>query len=80
MPRRCTTSWLPKPPPSSAIRSGRSPGDILLYQLGTASPLAEFLLGRPEPLVLDYHNVTPAAFYDGLGGPHQGEGRPRPRR
>jgi len=41
------------------------PGDILLYQLGTASPLADFLLGRPEPLVLDYHNVTPAVFYAG---------------
>ncbi len=40
-------------------------GDILLYQLGTASPLAEFLLGRPERLVLDYHNVTPASFYAG---------------
>ena len=41
------------------------PGDILLYQLSTASPVAEFLLGRPEPLVLDYHNITPTAFYDG---------------
>ena len=41
------------------------PGDVLLYQLGTSSPVADFLLGRPEPLVLDYHNVTPAAFYDG---------------
>ncbi len=41
------------------------PGDVLLYQLGTASPVAEFLLGRPEPLVLDYHNVTPAEFYAG---------------
>jgi L-malate glycosyltransferase len=41
------------------------PGDILLYQLSTASPIAEFLLGRPEPLVLDYHNITPTAFYLG---------------
>ena len=41
------------------------PGDILLYQLSTASPVADFLLGRPEPLVLDYHNITPASFYDG---------------
>jgi L-malate glycosyltransferase len=41
------------------------PGDILLYQLSTASPVAEFLLGREEPLVLDYHNITPASFYDG---------------
>jgi len=41
------------------------PGDVLLYQLGTSSPVAEFLLGRPEPLVLDYHNVTPESFYAG---------------
>ncbi len=41
------------------------PGDILLYQMGTASPVAEFLMGRSEPLVLDYHNVTPASFYEG---------------
>jgi len=41
------------------------PGDVLLYQLGTSSPVAEFLLGRHEPLVLDYHNVTPASFYGG---------------
>ena len=27
--------------------------------------MAEFLLGRPEPLVLDYHNVTPQSFYEG---------------
>jgi len=40
-------------------------GDILLYQLSTASPVAEFLLTRPERLVLDYHNITPASFYDG---------------
>jgi L-malate glycosyltransferase len=42
-----------------------APDDILLYQLSTASPVAEFLLGRSERLVLDYHNVTPASFYDG---------------
>jgi glycosyltransferase involved in cell wall biosynthesis len=41
------------------------PGDVLLYQLGTASPIAEFLVERPETLVLDYHNVTPAHFYAG---------------
>lgn len=41
------------------------PGDVLLYHLSTASPVAEFLLGRPEPLVLDYHNITPASFYEG---------------
>lgn len=41
------------------------PGDILLYQAGTGSPVADFLLDRPETLVLDYHNITPARFYEG---------------
>jgi L-malate glycosyltransferase len=40
------------------------PDDLLVYQLSTASPLADFLLGRPERLVLDYHNITPASFYE----------------
>lgn len=35
---------------------------VLLYQLSTGSPLADRLLRRPEPLVVDYHNVTPAAL------------------
>jgi glycosyltransferase involved in cell wall biosynthesis len=41
------------------------PDDLLVYQLSTASPLAEFLLGRPERVALDYHNITPAHFYEG---------------
>ncbi len=41
------------------------PGDVLLYQLGTSSPVADFLLGRSEALVLDYHNITPESFYEG---------------
>lgn len=41
------------------------PDDVLLYQLSTASPVADFLMGRPETLVLDYHNITPPDFYDG---------------
>ena len=45
------------------------PGDLLLYHLGTASPLAEFLLARPERLVLDYHNITPASYYEGWEDP-----------
>ena len=48
------------------------PGDILLYQLSTASPVADFLLTRPETLVLDYHNITPASFYEGWED-HTGE-------
>ncbi|MDA8341827.1 MAG: glycosyltransferase family 4 protein [Actinomycetota bacterium] len=41
------------------------PDDVLLYQVGTASPVSEFLLSRREPLVLDYHNITPGHFYAG---------------
>jgi glycosyltransferase involved in cell wall biosynthesis len=41
------------------------PGDVLLYQVSTASPVADFLAGRPETLVLDYHNITPPSFYEG---------------
>jgi L-malate glycosyltransferase len=41
------------------------PDDVLLYQVSTASPVADFLAGRPETLVLDYHNITPPSFYEG---------------
>jgi glycosyltransferase involved in cell wall biosynthesis len=34
------------------------PGDVLVYQLSTSSAVADFLLARSEPLVLDYHNIT----------------------
>ena len=36
----------------------------LLYHLSTGSPMAEFLAGRPEPLSVYYHNITPAEFFD----------------
>jgi glycosyltransferase involved in cell wall biosynthesis len=35
----------------------------LLYQLSTGSLMAEFLQARPEPRIVDYHNVTPSAFF-----------------
>ena len=35
-----------------------APGDVCLYQFSTSSMVAEFLAGRPEPLILDYHNLT----------------------
>jgi L-malate glycosyltransferase len=48
------------------------PGDILLYQLSTASPVADFLMGRPETLVVDYHSITPSTFFTGWED-HTGE-------
>jgi glycosyltransferase involved in cell wall biosynthesis len=35
------------------------PGDIVVYQLATASPMAPWLAGRTETLVVNYHNITP---------------------
>lgn len=35
-----------------------SPGDVLVYQLSTSSAMGDWLLERPEPLVIDYHNIT----------------------
>jgi glycosyltransferase involved in cell wall biosynthesis len=41
----------------------RARGDVLLYQMAVASTIADFLYVQPEPLAIDYHNVTPARFF-----------------
>ena len=38
-------------------------GTWLLYQASTGSPIAEWLLGRPEPKLVNYHNITPASLF-----------------
>jgi glycosyltransferase involved in cell wall biosynthesis len=35
----------------------------MLYGHAIGSPVADFVLQRPEPLLLDYHNITPAALF-----------------
>jgi glycosyltransferase involved in cell wall biosynthesis len=41
--------------------------DVLIYHLSFGIPeLTEFLLTRPEKLVIAYHNVTPAKYYEEL--------------
>jgi len=37
--------------------------DLLVYQACTGTPVAEYVLGRPEPLVVDYHNITPSGLF-----------------
>jgi glycosyltransferase involved in cell wall biosynthesis len=39
------------------------PGDVLLYQLATASGIASWLAARDETLVVNYHNITPPEHY-----------------
>ncbi len=41
-------------------RPGRT---ALLYQMAIGSKIADMLLERPEPLLVNYHNLTPAAFF-----------------
>lgn len=44
---------------------GAKPGQRtwLMYQLSTGSKVAEYLLARPEPKLVDYHNITPPEFF-----------------
>lgn len=35
----------------------------LLYQAATGSSIADFVLSRPEPKLVNYHNLTPARFF-----------------
>jgi len=36
---------------------------VLLYQLAVGSALVDRLMARTEPLVVNYHNLTPASFF-----------------
>ena len=36
----------------------------LLYQCSTGSPVADWLLHRPERKLSNYHNITPASFFE----------------
>ena len=38
--------------------------DLILYQTSIGSPVGDYVMSRPEPLVLNYHNMTPAEFFD----------------
>ncbi len=35
----------------------------LLYHSSIGSPVGEFVLERPEPKLVDYHNMTPAEYF-----------------
>jgi glycosyltransferase involved in cell wall biosynthesis len=48
----------------SRFRGNGRDGTALMYQLATGSPLAAWLRDRSEPTFVNYHNVTPARFFD----------------
>jgi glycosyltransferase involved in cell wall biosynthesis len=42
----------------------RRGADVLVYHLAIGSPVANMLLGRREPLVVDHHNLTPLRYLE----------------
>ena len=38
-------------------------GDVLVYQFATYSVLAEWVAARPEPLVINFHSITPPEYF-----------------
>ncbi len=49
--------------PYLSYEADAEPGDLLVYQVATCSALAGWLADRPEPLVLNYHSITPPDFF-----------------
>ncbi len=49
--------------PYLAYEDEAEPGDVLVYQFATQSAMAAWLLQRGEPLVVNYHSVTPPEFF-----------------
>jgi len=44
-------------------RRGRKGREVLLYHMAVGSTVADFVESRPEPLVVDHHNITPPSFF-----------------
>lgn len=44
-------------------RRRHDPQTFLLYQLSIGSPVATFLRSRPEPKLVNYHNITDASLF-----------------
>ncbi len=40
------------------------PDTWILYAHAIGTPVADFVLQRNEPLILNYHNITPASFFE----------------
>ena len=49
--------------PYRSFRGDSAPNTWLLYHSSVGSPVADYVAARPEPLIVDYHNITPPAFF-----------------
>jgi L-malate glycosyltransferase len=50
--------------PLDALSTRTSGSDLFVYQFSSASPIVDVLLARPEPFIINFHNVTPAHFFE----------------
>ena len=48
----------------SSTSTRADPDTFLLYQGSTGSPMARFVAERSEPTIVNYHNITPAEFFE----------------
>lgn len=46
------------------IGRSRNHRRLFVYQLASQSPVVDWLIGRPEPVAVNYHNVTPPRFLE----------------
>lgn len=44
-------------------RIAANSNDVLMYHMAIGSNVSDFLMQRPERLVVDHHNITPVEFY-----------------
>ncbi|MGO8871186.1 MAG: glycosyltransferase family 4 protein [Acidimicrobiales bacterium] len=49
--------------------SDAAPGDVLVYQFATESAIAGWLATRREPVVINYHSVTPPRYFEAWSNP-----------
>ena len=49
--------------PYLAYEEDAAPGDVLVYQMATRSDMAGWLTRRTEPVVVNYHSITPAEYF-----------------
>ena len=49
--------------PYGEYEADAQPGDVLVYQMATRSDMATWLRDRPEPVVINYHSLTPAEYF-----------------
>jgi glycosyltransferase involved in cell wall biosynthesis len=40
-----------------------APGDVLVYQFATQSKIADWLASRKQPVIINYHGITPPEYF-----------------